>query len=501
MGARCGSFGLLFLCGIPCPFCDVTDIWRQTSTVRRIAVMAAGIYVEWIIAAMATLIWLAADDPSVRFTALNLMVLCGISTVLFNANPLMRYDGYYVLADLVGSTDLRSEAADAFGAVVLGRIAGHRYAAPVRSDRRSLFLASYFVASAVYRIMVWAAIGGLLIAVADKMHIRQPMIFVLILGVSRSVSRLVRRAIGTWRGCGDWADVPRWRRGFAISLLIWLLLAILFTPLPRYRTVDGHIDAATAKEIYVSVDGMVGEVWADFGAPVDAGQELCQLRNADVMLEERQLAGAWELARLRTDLTRRTVLSGSSRTTQSASQWPVLNAAEQTLAVRLASVRNRLSGVKLRAPIAGILIPSEPTPPQNEWAEEASLSQRIGRDFDSHVPWCRISADGKLHAVLVIDARDREHILVGSPVSIVPAIHSHRTFASAVESVSEITDDRESVTRAAVYRVLCPLPRYQGDELLMMIGSDCRGVFRLPRQTLAGWLTSRLGEWICGAWG
>ncbi len=101
LGARCGEVGVLLLCGMPCPYCDVTDIWRQPSSIKRAWVMLAGIYVELIIAAVAAVVWMTSYDPSTRLAAINVMLVCGISTIVFNANPLMRYDGYFVLADLM----------------------------------------------------------------------------------------------------------------------------------------------------------------------------------------------------------------------------------------------------------------------------------------------------------------------------------------------------------------------------------------------------------------
>jgi putative peptide zinc metalloprotease protein len=107
-GGEVHEMGALFLCFSPCLYCNVSDAWTLPSKWQRITISAAGIYVELIIAAISTFVWWnSANHPVVKNVSLNLMVLCSISTVIFNANPLMRYDGYYVLADLIEVPNLR----------------------------------------------------------------------------------------------------------------------------------------------------------------------------------------------------------------------------------------------------------------------------------------------------------------------------------------------------------------------------------------------------------
>jgi len=99
-GGEVHEMGALFLCLSPCLYCNVSDAWTLPSKWRRIIISFAGIYVELIIAALSTFVWW--NTKSGEFwheMCMSLMVVCSVSTVLFNANPLMRFDGYYVLAD------------------------------------------------------------------------------------------------------------------------------------------------------------------------------------------------------------------------------------------------------------------------------------------------------------------------------------------------------------------------------------------------------------------
>ena len=103
--------GFLIMCFSPAMYCNVTDAWTLANKWQRIIISFAGIYVELIIAAIATFVWWYTPHlPVVNNIALCLMVLCSISTFVFNANPLMRFDGYYILADWLEVPNLRERS-------------------------------------------------------------------------------------------------------------------------------------------------------------------------------------------------------------------------------------------------------------------------------------------------------------------------------------------------------------------------------------------------------
>src|SRR5438132_5348776 len=107
-GGEVHEMGALFLVFSPCLYCNVSDAWTLPSKWKRIIISFAGIYVELIIAALATFVWWnSSAHPFINNMSLSLMVVCSVSTVVFNANPLMRYDGYYILADWLEIPNLR----------------------------------------------------------------------------------------------------------------------------------------------------------------------------------------------------------------------------------------------------------------------------------------------------------------------------------------------------------------------------------------------------------
>src|SRR5437899_1506753 len=110
-GGEVHEMGALFLCFSPCLYCNVSDAWTLPSKWQRIIISFAGIYVELIIAAISTWVWWNPPaHPFINNMSLSLMVVCSVSTVVFNANPLMRYDGYYILADWLEIPNLRDRS-------------------------------------------------------------------------------------------------------------------------------------------------------------------------------------------------------------------------------------------------------------------------------------------------------------------------------------------------------------------------------------------------------
>src|SRR5262245_31061163 len=109
-GGECNRMGIMLLVFTPALYCDVTGAWMFRERWKRIAVSAAGVIVELVLAAIATIVWAWTQPGLVNALALNVMFVCSVSTLLINGNPLLRYDGYYVLADWLGTPNLQQQA-------------------------------------------------------------------------------------------------------------------------------------------------------------------------------------------------------------------------------------------------------------------------------------------------------------------------------------------------------------------------------------------------------
>ena len=158
-GGECHEIGVMLLVFVPCLYCNVSDSWMLPNKWRRIAVAAAGMYVELVLASIATLLWWFSAPGLFNAICLNTMLVCSLGTLLFNGNPLLRYDGYYILSDLIDVPNLGAESTAA-----VRRLAGRWFLGLDLADERMLpgrsswLLALYAVASTAYRIVVIVAI-------------------------------------------------------------------------------------------------------------------------------------------------------------------------------------------------------------------------------------------------------------------------------------------------------------------------------------------------------
>ena len=109
-GGEVHEMGAAFILLSPFLFCDATDSWMFARKRRKMIVTLGGIYIELFIAGIAALVWANTDRGVVNQLSYNIMVVCSVTTLLFNANPLMRFDGYYALADLLDVPNLREKA-------------------------------------------------------------------------------------------------------------------------------------------------------------------------------------------------------------------------------------------------------------------------------------------------------------------------------------------------------------------------------------------------------
>ncbi len=154
-GGEVHEMGMLFLVLTPALYCDVTDSWLLPNKWKRIWISAAGIYVECFLASIATFVWWNTEQGLSTACALATMFICSVNTILFNANPLLRYDGYYVMADWLEIPNLRIKSTQFFAYLFQEKVLGLEV--PVQSymprSRRFLFV-TYAIASYLYRWVV-----------------------------------------------------------------------------------------------------------------------------------------------------------------------------------------------------------------------------------------------------------------------------------------------------------------------------------------------------------
>ncbi|MBL8747001.1 MAG: peptidase M50, partial [Phycisphaerae bacterium] len=253
------TIGVMFLLFMPVPYVDASSSWLLKNKMHRMFVAAAGIIVELAIAAIAAVVWSrTAEGTIIHSLAYNAIILAGVSTLLFNGNPLMRYDGYYILADLIEIPNLAQRSQAYLNYLVKRYAYGVSHAvSPAYTAGERCWLIFYQVASSVCRVVVYAAIalfiigqrfvlGGAIIAMVALAWLLLPLgRFVRYLASDPELSRQRPRAVLATAG----------------ALLI-VGSAVLLIPFPDHARIEGVVEPRRFENIHASADGLIA-----FAAP------------------------------------------------------------------------------------------------------------------------------------------------------------------------------------------------------------------------------------------
>jgi putative peptide zinc metalloprotease protein len=277
---ECHEMGVLLMCLSPALYCNVTDAWTMADKWKRIVISFAGIYVELVIASVATFVWWYTPHlPVVNNVSLCVMTLCSVSTVVFNANPLMRFDGYYMMADWLEIPNLRDRAnrfiTNLFQEKCLGiEVPPEAYMA---TGRKVLFVV-YAVTSYVYR---WVVTFGVIWFLSDFLGPQLKVLSRMLAAVSL-VSMFVWpafRMVKNVRQRGRLPDMKPKRVWITTAVFAGLVAAFFVVPLPISRVLDTGLvapDPAAAEPVGLIDPGQLTEVLVKEGQRVRKGEAVAR---------------------------------------------------------------------------------------------------------------------------------------------------------------------------------------------------------------------------------
>lgn len=510
LGSRCGVAGIWMLCLMPCPYVDVTEVWRQPNAMRRAAVMASGMIAEGVLCVIAIWAWILSGAAEVQLAAMNIVLVCGVSTILFNANPLMRYDGYFILSDLVDSTNLRGEARRAWQRFLIEPVTRWRFL-----GRRSWAMLAYHGASAVYRMTIVIAIAAMLLGIADRWGAWRLVASIMALSVVRAIGRRLKGGWAMWNGAGRWNAVSTLRRRGLLLAVIACLIVGICAPFPRYRHANGVLRCKDAHSIYLPAEGTVEEVTAYVGDQVVRGQRLARVSDPELSLEIASTRGRARVLELRSRAARLASLQSDrsfgsamnqnrhaarSQTHAPESQWDVLDAATRAVAAKQNELNRREQKLDVLATTDGVILPSGDLPLTQKDLHQnpIHLFPGVGQPADDRYSWCRIASSDRLQLSMSMDATDQHDVQVGCKVRFRVPGHASTVFESRISAVSPLhatdsTADADSASENSdeidprVYQAVCDVPESIGvsiDSLPRWEGVRCEAVVHLPPQPL-----------------
>ena len=387
-GGEVHEMGMLFLVLTPALYCDVTDSWLLPSKWKRIWISAAGIYVECFLASLATFVWWNTEQGLLNSLSLATMFICSVNTIMFNANPLLRYDGYYVMSDYLEIPNLRVKSTQFFAYLFQEKVLGLEI--PVQSymprSRRTLFV-TYAIASYLYR---WVVTFSILYFLSQflKPYKLQSISYMIAGGSLVPLLFMpLYQGVKFIRQPGRMRKVKKVRAAAFAAVTVALVTGILLIPTPL--RVQGTLVLTVAKptEIYTVVPGRLASLNVRDGEIVKAGTVLATLSSPEKQLEYDQMLEQHDSNYVKA------LWFGTASDANSRAQAQKFGQMERQLEAPLAKIAEQIASLTLTAPRDGMVIgvPHRST---------------IGQYVKPGKPFLEIGDPQKLEAHLILDQTD-----------------------------------------------------------------------------------------------
>jgi putative peptide zinc metalloprotease protein len=405
-GGEVHEMGAMFILGSPFLYCNASDSWIFPHKWQRLVVNFAGIYVEMFLAAIAAFVWVLTPQGIVHQVAMSVMIISSVTTVLFNANPLMKFDGYYALADWLEVPNLKERS----DRDLIGRLAA-LFVGPAGRVRDAVaeafpLIAVYGVASYLWAIVIFYNILRGVAYLLEPYGLHRlagaAAAFVLGAGMFLPLGMAAKRVREVLRQQGD-DDFLRRRALRTAGIIAAALLVIFLVPVPRHVTAAVVLDGSNRIPVERTLPRGASRV--------GRGETVATLRSND--LEAR-------LAEAETDqATRQAVVDELSIDSQTAQLGPALAALRSAEAV-LQEVREDAAQSVLCAPFDAVVL-------------TADLPDRRGMFLRRGDTICELLPVGRIGAAVALDERSASLVQAGQTAYFRLSAAPSRRFQGVVE--------------------------------------------------------------------
>lgn len=387
-GGEVHEVGIMFLVLVPTPYVDASSAWAFPNKWKRIFVGAGGMIFELFVAAICAFIWLGTKDAGglINQLAYNTMLIASVSTILFNANPLLRYDGYYILSDYWEIPNLQRKSSE----YTLGLIKRHIFRVkqqqplPTPMQRAQLFV--YAITSSCYRVFISLAIAYMLFYALPQ-EIR---IVGLLMGAGSLIMFLF---VPLFKGLKYLSTDPELHRkrarawAFSGAVAAAVVVAIGVINFPVTVRAEGMIEAGMRSKVFIETPGFVEEIKVRDGDWVEAGQVILVLANRQE---------ATELARQQDDLALTELQILDARSSDPAA-YKVYLERKKRLTTIYEQQKDRVDRLIIRAPISGKVVAPE-------------ISNLHGAYLPPSQEVAQIAQEGELEAFVLIENSERQRL-------------------------------------------------------------------------------------------
>lgn len=386
-GGEVHEMGFLILVLTPCLYCNVTDAWMLPNKWHRAVIGAAGIYVELILSSIFVWVWWYTEPGLLNTLSLSIIFICSVSTVLFNANPLLRFDGYYILSDLVEIPNLRERSNKYLGNVASKLVFGAEAVSdPYMPKRHQWLFVVYAIAAYIYRWVV--TIGILWFLYTFLKPYRLGMVSAMLATAAATTLfvfpawRVFKLLKQRWRSM----KVNKTRMATVIASLVALLALVLFIPLPMRIDVPMILQPRSATTIFVQVPGKLERLYVKDGDTATPGAPLA-------LLDDPELRKQFQQARQEQEQNERSALSFRAQGDLVRARQSELRA--ETAKANQEALKRELDRLQISVPkdVQGVVF----SPPRPE---------ALGTTMQPGEVFCRIGDPTDLEAYLVVEHSD-----------------------------------------------------------------------------------------------
>jgi putative peptide zinc metalloprotease protein len=484
-GGEVHHMGFLLIYFMPAFYTDTTDQYLFPSVAAREWVIFGGIWIELVLSALAALAWHVLPPGTVwSDLSYKVMLLGAVTGAVLNLNPLMKYDGYYALAQWLRMDNMREDAFAYSRAWLRRYLLRQPIELPAASRRQRRAYMLYSPAAFLYSMLVLVVVvifmknvlvnhfgdwGYVLVLAVAYLLLRKRLVHVLpVLG------ELAPRARKHLAG---WDMTRRQRAAFAA-----VAAAVVFVPLPTTVSSNFTLEPIRRVEVRPPAPGVVHEVLVKTGERVRQGQTLARL--ASPSLVEAETRDQARLASVQHELLVAENAGDETRIGQAREQ-------AREFGAQLAEVREKLAGLELRSSVTGIVTTPE-------------VSQKAGLYLHSGETFAVVADQRQLKARLLVIDRDLQFVHTGSEVKLKLRALPFRTFrgrvaqimpAAAVERPidEQLRPERYGQDLTNYFSVIVELPNPQG---LLREGMTGEAKVYAPARPLAWQVGRTLWRWV-----
>ncbi|MDR1289750.1 MAG: hypothetical protein LBK06_00965 [Planctomycetaceae bacterium] len=443
---ECHEMGVMFLVLTPCLYVNVSDSWLLPNKWYRIGIALAGMYFECVLAAMCTFIWWFSNEGLLNYLALNIMFVSSVSTIVFNINPLLRYDGYYVMSDWLEIPNLRQKSTKILTRKCMQWFLGMEQPDdPFLPKRNQALFVIYSVAAFCYKWVVLASILFFMYKVFEPHGLK-------IVGQTIAVASLFSlfvmpfyKAVKFFRVPGRLYKVKKLRFYLSLSLFSGVILFLLFCPLPYFVISPVIVELRSTHSQYVYVPNVPGgcrlkEVKVKAGQYVEKGETLGLLESYELQNELISLSGKIEELQKELETLRQLKLSSDEAALRIAPLLESIAATEQVFAEKQRVFNN----LKLTTDLSGVVVSPSWRPYQLPEADQLPMwygsplePMNVGATFESGTVFCAVGDPNRLDAVIVVDQSKMGFLRIDGRVEVMLHELPDRIFAGKINEIEE----------------------------------------------------------------